>query len=245
MMNQLLCLRLHLTTIIGPQQVQHMHIIMVLQPRIGRGSNLSIYIDTREKFSDRIKDLMSVNTDWPQIQFKCLPLADYLLTQDGVELLIERKSVADFCSSYRILKTRLHKMRLAYQNTALLLEEPYVMKNNTIWLWSGGELKPRMSYSTFSNFVAHQSKAGTSIYHTMSFEESIYRIVALHEYLPRLEVPSVTMKININEWFIMFPGIGQKTIKKLQNDYDTPLAALSDINNWASAITRKCINTWV
>ena len=192
-----------------------------------------ITVDTREHFIPQIQDLLVskiVGPDIPQFEFHCLPLADYLIENNSHNILIERKSIADFCSSYKELKPRLAKMRkLDYERIGLLLEGTYHVANGQIWLREGTDLKPRLSYRVFSNFITHQEELGVRLYHTMNLEETIWRLIHIHNYLPKLEIPNPSIKAgSAIEWISELPGIGPKKLKDLQEKYPTPLRALLD-----------------
>lgn len=202
---------------------------------------MTIVVDTREKFINKIKDMMVDHPEWPEIRFSCLPLGDYLLTNDDAELLIERKSISDFCGSYHELKPRLHKMRMVCDNTALLLENTYTVRNDYIWLWENNELVSRMKYGNFSNFIAHQARAGTMMFYSMNFEESMQRIMALYDYLPRFAAPRTTLKCGSPaELLLQVPGIGPGNIKKLRDKYNSPLDAL----NGLTGKSRESLEKW-
>lgn len=207
-----------------------------------------ITIDTREHFIPKIKDLLVTSilgSDVPEFSFKCLPLADYLIENNGRSFLIERKSISDFVGSYRELKSRLAKMRkLDYERTGLLLEGTYTVSNGMIWLYEGRNLIPRMPYKTMSNFLTHQQELGTRLYHTMNLEETIWRLIYIHNYLPRLDVPTPIEKINMKEVFSTFPGIGKEKLFKLQKQYNSPLDALEHISNWLPSGTQKQLQSW-
>jgi ERCC4-type nuclease len=198
-------------------------------------------VDTREKFSNQIKDMLVtsiIGPDVPEFTFKYLPLADYLIKNNGHTFLVERKSIQDFVGSYRDLKLRLAKMRkLDYERTGLLLEGTYTVSNGMIWLREGNELKARMPYKTMSNFLTHQQELGTRLYHTMNLEETIWRLIYIHNYLPRLDEPTPVIKAGSPvEWIAELPGIGPKALLTMQKEYATPLEALQNLPKKAKSL---------
>ena len=200
-----------------------------------------ITIDTREHLIPQIKDLLAssiMGEDVPRFEFKCLPLADYLLENNGHTFLIERKNIADFCGSYQELKTRLAKMRkLDYERTGLLIEGTYVVSQGMVWLREGSQLKARMPYHTMSNFLTHQQDMGTKLFHTMCLEETIWRLIYIHNYLPRLDEPTPAIKAGSPiEWLSELPGIGPKAILAMQQEYATPLEALQNLPKKAKQV---------
>jgi ERCC4-type nuclease len=203
-----------------------------------------ITVDTREHHIPKIKDMLAttiIGDDVPQFNFHVLPLADYLIENNDHSILIERKSIADFVGSYRELKSRLAKMRkLDYERTGLLLEGTYTVAQGSVWLYEGRDLKPRMSYKTMSNFLTHQQELGTRLYHTMNLEETIWRLVHLHNYLPKLDTPVATIKAGSPiEWISELPGIGQKTLQELQSMYSSPLEAIQNLPKKSRQLLEK------
>lgn len=188
-----------------------------------------ITIDTREKFIERIKEVIIEIENPPEFKIGCLDKGDYDIQNDGRQLRIERKNINDFCGSFRVLKGRLHDMRLQNEYTALLLEGTYSVQSGLVWVQEGCHLQPRMDYKTFSNFLTHQASLGTWLFHTMCLEESIYRMINIHDYLPRLNAPNAIKCGTPIEWFMMLPGVGKTKISELRNDYSTPWDALNGL----------------
>jgi ERCC4-type nuclease len=213
---------------------------------------MTVVADSRERYTDRIKELLtnyppSMVASCPKFEFRCLgkDLGDYLLTNGDRELAVERKSMSDFCSTYTHLKERLHVMRLHYQNVALLLENPYTVSNNTIYILEGNQFVPRIEYQTFSNFLTHQASLGTWIFQTMSFEESIHRLIAIHNYLPKLDAPTASLKCGSpTEWIIQLPKMGPKKVAVLRNKYESPMIAIEQCDEWMPEQTKKLLSDW-
>lgn len=203
---------------------------------------MSIVCDSREKHINEIKDLLAtsiVGPDIPQFEFHCLPLGDYQLNNIN-NILIERKNISDFCGSYRELKPRLAKMRKVCERTALLIEGPYQVSQGSVWIYSGDKLTPRMNYKTMSNFLTHQQELGTKFYFTMCLEETIWRLVHIHNYLPRLDEPTPSIKAGSPaEWLVELPYLGASGVKKLQEQYASPLEAIMNLPRKAKQILEK------
>ncbi len=205
---------------------------------------ITITVDTREKFTSAIKDLLSssiIGSDVPEFIFKCLPIGDYLLENEGHTYLIERKNISDFVGSYRELKSRLARMRkLDYERTGLLLEGTYTVSQGMIWLREGSELRARMSYKTMSNFLTHQQELGTRLYHTMNLEETVWRLIYIHNYLLKLDAPTPTIKAGSPiEWIAELPGIGPKALLTMQKEFKTPLEALQNLPKKSRQLLEK------
>lgn len=203
-----------------------------------------ITVDTREHLSPIIKDLLVtsvIGENVPEFKFECLPLGDYLLQNGSHSMLIERKSISDFCGSHRELKPRLARMRkLDYQRIGLLLEGTYHVANGQVWLMEGNTTKPRMSYQVMANFLTHQEELGIRLYHTMTLEETLWRLIHIHNYLPKLDEPTPSIKAGSPaEWIAELPGVGKKTLAELKSKFASPYEALSDLPERAKTILSK------
>ena len=206
---------------------------------------MTIQVDTREHFIPQIKDFLAtsiIGPEVPEFSFKCLPIGDYLLENEGHTQIFERKSIQDFVGSYRELKPRLARMRLLdYDRTGLLLEGTYTIAQGMVWIYEGGELKSRMSYKTMCNFLTHQQELGTRMYRTLSLEETIWKLIHIHNYLPKLSELTPALKCgSATELFVQLPGIGPKSVKKLKETYITPYDALLNL----SGKSKQCLEKW-
>lgn len=205
---------------------------------------MTIQVDTREHFIPQIKDFLAtsiIGPEVPEFSFKCLPIGDYLLENEGHTQIFERKSIQDFVGSYQELKPRLARMRLLdYDRTGLLLEGTYTIAQGMVWIYEGGELKSRMSYKTMCNFLTHQQELGTRMYRTLSLEETIWKLIHIHNYLPKLSKPTPALKCgSATELFVQLPGIGPKSVKKLKETYITPYDALLNLSGKSKKVLEK------
>ena len=205
---------------------------------------MTIQVDTREHLIPQIKDFLAtsiIGPEVPEFSFKCLPIGDYLLENEGHTQIFERKSIQDFVGSYRELKPRLARMRLLdYDRTGLLLEGTYTIAQGMVWIYEGGELKSRMSYKTMCNFLTHQQELGTRMYRTLSLEETIWKLIHIHNYLPKLSKPTPALKCgSVTELFVQLPGIGPKSVKKLKETYITPYDALLNLSGKSKKVLEK------
>lgn len=208
-------------------------------------SNKMIIVDTREHFIPIIKDMLVTSImgdEVPEFQFHCLPLGDYLLSDNDCTYLIERKSISDFCGSYGVLKPRLAKMRKTeYERTGLLLEGHYLVSDGQVFVQEGTVMKPRMKYKTMCNFLTHQQELGTKVFYTNSLEESIWKLIHIHNYMAKLDSPQPCIKAgSVQEWLSELPGIGSSKIKSYQDKYISPLDALNNL----PPTSKKYIEKW-
>ena len=206
---------------------------------------MSLIIDSREKKIKEIKDIVAkLDVAVPEIEFKGLPLGDYLIQKGDECMLIERKSMADICGNYVELAPRMDKMRLAYENTALLTEGSYIVSEGYIMLWRGNRLTPSMNYRTYSSFIAGQQKRGSYYYHTMNLEESILRIIYIHDHLDEMGKHPARKAKTPDEIIGAIPGEGIGKAKKLRDKYANPIEAFKNCDSWLSGRARKTLESW-
>lgn len=152
--------------------------------------------------------------------------------------------MGDFCANHIELHKRLDEMRLAYENTALLTEGTYTLHNGQIMLWRGNTLTPSLSYKTYSSFIQGLQRRHTEYYHTLSLEETIYRIILMHDHLPFAGKKATKKAKTPEEIISAIPGEGLKKATKLKKDYDTPIDALKDCDSWLSERGRATLEDW-
>lgn len=203
-----------------------------------------IICDTREKHINDIKELLVgplSEIKLPEFQFRCLPIGDYLIINNN-NILIERKNINDFCNSFMGLKNRLAYMRLKNERTALLLEGPYHVVGGQVYVQEGNSFVPRMNYKTMCNFIMHQQELGTHFYFSMNLQESILKMVNIHDYLAKLNSPKPSIKCgNVVEWLVQLPGVGPKIVDNMTKNYLSPLDAL---NNGLPKKAKKILSRW-
>lgn len=205
-----------------------------------------IVVDTREKFIPRIKELivdLPPNVECPEFEFRCLglDLGDYYIENGGQSIGIERKSIGDFAANYGGLEDRLQKMRLHYDRTGLLIEGIYrISDDGHVLILEGSQLVPRMKYSTMTKFLIHEQERQTRMFHTLSFDETFYKLLEIHNYLPSMGTPNPAFKCgSAEEWISMLPGIGPKTIEKLKTQYASPLEVVNNLPKKAAELVGK------
>lgn len=207
---------------------------------------MSIIIDSREKKIPEIKNILAeMDRILPDIQFKGLPLADYLLENSGNSILIERKAIGDFCANYVVLKDRMDKMRKTeYNYTALLIEGNYQVINGQICLWRGNRLTPSIPEKTFHKFVASQQARNSLYFHTQDLEETIDLMLNLHDYLPTMGINPVRKSTSGKELILSILGMGPLKLLELTGKYESALDALKHIEEWIPARARKLLEKW-
>jgi ERCC4-type nuclease len=206
---------------------------------------MALVIDNREP-TKKIQTILDTWTgpELPDIKFKKLDLADYLIDSGSTQMLIERKQMNDFCANHVVLRKRMEKMREQFEHTALLTEGDYRVQGNDIFLWRGRQLAWSLSYDTFSSYIASQQARGSMYFHTQNLRESILRIVNLHNYLPRMGKSAIKKTTEIESWLAELPGMGPASVSKLAEQYTNPLDALKDIDKWYPKKNTDMLMKW-
>lgn len=183
---------------------------------------------------DRFKDIV--------VERCAMKYGDYLIESDGVTLLIERKSIADFVSSYAKgnLQEKLAHMRMENTRTMLLLEGTIKIKGDMILTYR----QYGISRATFLRFLLNQAAKGTIIWRTNDLADTLYQVFLMAENLHKIRDPTPTLKIAMAEWFLLFPGVGAKKLEKLRAQYNTPLEALKSIESWIPKEMKKEVEMW-
>ena len=200
-----------------------------------------LIIDTREKKELVWDALASLNdANIPEFEMRALPLGDFLLDNGGKQLLIERKAMADFCSTYIDLIDRLDNMRLTHSRIGLLIEGDYRVKDGQIMLQGkNSKWYPSLLYKTYVNFIASQQDQGTYFYRSLDTIDTYRQLSYLHDYLPRMGFhPNHKAKSAI-EWIAQLPGIGLTRAEKIKKQYSNPIEAF---NEWWKWMNTKAIN---
>ena len=205
-----------------------------------------ITIDTREP-TDDIKSMLVMDFFFADhdIEFKALPFGqgDYRLEKkNGEVILIERKTIADFCSSIfnkkSKLKQKLFLMRGNSSRSFLLLEGNYYIDPDNMLIYS--DYAPGIKYSTFANYIDHRSDEGTGIIHTQSLAETMKRIVIMHDSDNKIG-PACKLQ-DVSQWLLAIPGIGRKGLDNLKKVHESPISALEEIAMWKEY--KMNLNEW-
>jgi len=78
------------------------------------------------------------------------------------------------------------------------------------------------------------------MYRTLSLEETIWKLIHIHNYLPKLDEPAPALKCgSATELFVQLPGIGPKSVKKLKDTYITPYDALLNLSGKSKKVLEK------
>ena len=148
-----------------------------------------IRIDTREP-TDDIMDLIGHNKELlkhaEQFTLQKLNLGDYLIEKkDGTTLLVERKTVADFCNSvYRAsgngsLASKLMRMRAVADEAVLHIEGSYKRSSDTkVHTFAG---KFGLPYTVYKKYQLHRQQDGCRYLNTNNLEETLHLLLVLQD----------------------------------------------------------------
>jgi len=195
---------------------------------------------------DAVRDaLLGLDIPIPEeIVWKALDVGDYLLVNGGERMLVERKNIHDFCSTYMELPDRMDRMRSLYERTALIIEGNYKVMDGSLYLWQGNRLVETIPERTFYNFKLSIQERGSYFDVTKDLHETMRMICHWYEYLPRIGASPPRKTRKAVEWFAMLPGVGDITAFNVRSTYATPRDALALIEEWIPAKARSVINKW-
>ena len=200
-----------------------------------------IRIDTREP-TDDIMDLIGHNKELlkraEQFTLQKLDLGDYLIEKkDGTTLLVERKTVADFCNSvYRAsgngsLASKLMRMRAVADEAVLLIEGSYKRSSDTkVHTFAG---KFGLPYTVYKKYQLHRQQDGCRYLNTNNLEETLHLLLVLQDDMggsPALKATSW------EQFIILLPNVGRKRFEKIKNKYESPAEAFIHIDEWATGL---------
>lgn len=210
------------------------------------GDSEVLTCDTREGVIPQIKNILAEsNYDLPEIQFKKLDVADYLLENDGITMLVERKNISDFAANYIELKPRMDRMRrLDYDYTALLIEGHYNIIDGYIYLWRGNQLTRSIPHKTLTNFIWSQQARGSYIIYTQDLKDTVNTLIETYWYLPKMGLNPGRKTTTGKEWLLTLMGMGPQKLKELSERYPSIIEALRDIDSWISPKARKLLEGW-
>jgi len=196
-----------------------------------------IQIDTREP-TDEIMNIIASNVDLlkraSEFELRKLNLGDYLIERkNGSTLLVERKTVADYCNSvYKSsgngsLSSKLMRMRAVADEAILLIEGSYKRSNDTkVHTYAG---RFGLPYAVFKKYQLHRQQDGCRLLTTNDLEETIHLLLVLQDDLggsPALKAKSW------EQFMILLPNIGKKKFEKVKNKYNSPAEAFQHMDEW-------------
>ena len=215
--------------------------------------SMKITIDSREKarLVKPLVDKIVAGEQFKEVEvvYKGMKYGDYLLENEGVTLLIERKEIQDFVNSYAKghLQEKLFHMRQIADRSMLLIEGHYTTKMGDPYIYTrwGKDLHAGMPIKTYSRFILGQLEKSNWVYFTNDLFETLVTAFYMLDYLPALKAPNPTVKCgSAKELLLQIPGVGSKKIQELQEKYTNPLEALADIETWSNKSIKDGLNKW-
>jgi ERCC4-type nuclease len=207
----------------------------------------AITVDSREqaRLVDPILDELMMEDRFKDIVVKRekLDYGDYLIEDGKINILIERKTIVDFVSSYAKghLQDKLFTMRLTHDRTMLLIEGTPKIKGDSIITYRDYGINRK----TFLRFLIDQQEKGTWIWRTNDLDDTLYQVFLMAENLAHMVAPNPIVKCgNPRELFLQLPGLGAKKLESLMKKYDTPAYALAHVDDWATPAIKKALLRW-
>jgi hypothetical protein len=204
-----------------------------------------ITIDTREP-RDKIWEVIAdIDIVMPGFEFKKLDYGDYFINNKNSQILIERKEIHDFCSTFGELKERFEHMRERCERTALIIEGNYKIHHGQLFMSRGhkGD-EGSISAKTFFDFKLSLQERGSYFDFTNNLSETIRLLCYWHDYIPIAGMNPTRKTKNAVEWFASMPGVGLLSAFGLKETYDNPKTAMNNIDEWTSKKAKKMIEKW-
>ena len=200
---------------------------------------MTIVIDSREPLK-KVNDI--IPKTFPEYTTKMLPNGDYLLQNENT-LLLERKNISDFLSTYYDLRARLYRMKQDVGESGmvgLIIEGSPKVKNGGCLQFRGSRGSVcAMSYKAFQRFLMREQNENCLMFHTEDLDTTLQLIAILHDYLPELSKPRA-IGCKAANLITLVPGIGEKKAEEISKQYASPIEAFENIRFWLPA---KSINT--
>jgi len=193
----------------------------------------TIIVDSREANAAQkiVKGLRERNV---KIQIETLDKGDYVLSD---ECAVERKTVNDFVYTltHRYLFEQIFKLKEAYPKSLVLLEGylPIIYKYSRI--------QPVAIWGAMFNLA----KNGISLVNTTSYKETIdfLHVAARQEQIIEKRIPTLhpikkTDTITDAQTYLIasLPNIGREKAIAILKSYQTPLNALTNIDDWSETV---------
>ena len=193
----------------------------------------TIIVDSREANAAQkiVKGLRERNV---KIQIETLDKGDYVLSN---ECAVERKTVNDFVYTltHRYLFEQIFKLKEAYPKSLVLLEGylPIIYKYSRI--------QPVAVWGAMFNLA----KNGISLVNTTSYKETIdfLHVAARQEQIIEKRIPTLhpikkTDTITDAQTYLIasLPNIGREKAIAILKSYQTPLNALTNIDDWSETV---------
>jgi ERCC4-type nuclease len=203
---------------------------------------VGIRIDSRE-------DIEAISQTIPLeysniFEVKKMDLGDFYITKpNGKTVIIERKSIADFCNSLHNKKSgngsfesKLRRMSPLADRRALLVEGDWISgDDNRLYFQTRKGLETFITMSEFRNFIENRQNEGCQFYHTRTLKETIDTLITMHNN----EGGNPPLKVdNWDNFGYLLPGIGKVKWQQIKKMYKNPKEAFQHIDEWPGLMMR-------
>lgn len=209
-------------------------------------NNNIIIIDTREP-TDKIskilmEDIISYKI-FPNFRYEALEYGDYLIRNNNITVLIERKAYNDYITSIGdSLKKRFFKMRQEADYAILILEGQPPQVDHHVYYINGRSLMQGIQFNAYNNFMFSAGMDGIIIIPTKDLNHTMLAISSIYDYIGKLDIKDRIPKCtDMKELLSMFPGIGRKKANYIKKQYATMSLALENYREW---IPRKALENF-
>ena len=188
-----------------------------------------ILIDSREQWKEEIQTkLQSLHIN-AQI-LKLENYADYVLTSDNKEVsntvAVQRKTIGEVLSQFKDIQMRLHELE-EYGVPWLLVEENGLFINSSGMILSKrGKLlyETGIKAQSYYNFLHSVQRTGTTVKITSNWEQSVWWLYSLHQYIQKEHYPKRNRKYTQKEEVVgavqTIPGVGSEKAQQIYGAYE-------------------------
>jgi ERCC4-type nuclease len=208
-----------------------------------------ITIDTREPTEIvklELMEIMKFGCVFPDWEIATLEYGDYLLKNDNISMLIERKEYKDYINSIGDgLKKRLFHMHSIADYTVLLIEGlPPYFEDNIFYQSSNYMERSGVSVKAYGNFMVGTQLDSTFILQTINIRHTLMTIAYLYDYIGRIDKRSDIKPFDNTDLISLLPGIGKKKANKIKAKYSSPLEALKHADEYLSEKDLTKLQNW-
>ena len=188
-----------------------------------------ILIDSREQFKEQIQTKLQslhINAHIMKLEH----FTDYVLTSDNKEvqnsIAIQRKTIGEVLSQFKDIQIRLPELR-KYGVPLLLVEENGLFINTAGMILSKrGKLlyETGVKAQSYYNFLHSVQRTGTTVKITSNWEQSVWWLYSLHQYIQKEHYPKRNRKYTQKEEVVgavqTIPGVGSEKAQQIYGAYE-------------------------
>jgi len=200
-----------------------------------RKSDKLLTIDSREPIN-KIKDAMlemASYAHFPNFTIEALEYGDYLIDNNDIRILVERKEYKDYMNSIgNDLSKRFLKMKQESDYQVLILEGQPPKIEEYVYYKCGINNNQGTRTIIYNNYMFSRALDGIIIMPTIDIKHTMLAILYIHDYTSKIDKKSMPKAISTKEMLELFPGVGRKKANKLSKNYKNMAEAMDNWREW-------------